>query len=495
MNLRKSSPRISERQIEAARELLARRRARQYLLDFTLYTYPDYQPNWHHELLCRYLDAFAYGRIRRLMIFAPPRSGKSELVSRRLPAFMLGLNPDMQIIASSYSADLASRMNRDVQRIIDAPGYDRLFPDTQLYGKNIRTTASGAYLRNSDIFEIVNHRGVYRGAGVGGGIGGMGFDRGIIDDPFKDRKEAGSATVRQSRWDWYTSTFYTRQAPGAGILITHTRWHPNDIAGRVLDLIKESDQAEDWTIINLPAIATGTLHPEDPRQPGEALWADRFPVEFLEKVRAVNAYEFEALYQQNPLMSGTGTFDIAQIEIIDLLPEVARKVRFYDLAVTAKASADYTVGLLMGIDRQENIIIFDVWRVQKDFTAVYAGIIHNAQIDGKEVAIRLEAEKAGIIGLDFMMQDQRLRGYTLDKKAPIGDKWTRAQPFATRVNYGKVKLVKGLWNRAFLDELAMFSPHAAQDDQVDASSGAYDMLSGSPPLRIITIGGSEDYRG
>lgn len=158
----------------AAGELLARRKARESLLDFTTYTKPDYQVSWHHRALCEALDRFVAGETTRLMVSLPPRHGKSELVSRRLPAYLLGKDPDMSVIACSYSADLASMMNRDVQRIMDGPEYLRVFPETRLFGSNVRTVAQGAYLRNSDIFEIVGNSGIYRSAGVGGGITGMG---------------------------------------------------------------------------------------------------------------------------------------------------------------------------------------------------------------------------------------------------------------------------------------------------------------------------------
>jgi len=148
--------------------------ARRRLLAFTTYTMPGYQVNWHHELVCDYLDRFAAGDIKRLMIFQPPRTGKSELVSRRLPAFMLGRNPDLTIIAASYGADLARRMNRDVQRIIDSEPYRKLFSGTQLSGKNVRADAQGSWLRNSDMFEVVGRAGYYIGVGVGGAVTGMG---------------------------------------------------------------------------------------------------------------------------------------------------------------------------------------------------------------------------------------------------------------------------------------------------------------------------------
>jgi predicted phage terminase large subunit-like protein len=278
------------------------------MLAFTLYTKPEYQPSWHHRLLCDYLDRFASGELRRLMVFMPPQHGKSELVSRRLPAYLLGRNPEARVIACSYSADLASRMNRDVQRIIDSEAYQGLFPQTQLYGRNNRNNAQGGYLRNSDLFEVVGHRGSYRSAGVGGGITGMSMDLGILDDPVKNREEADSPTQRDALWEWYTSTFYSRRSKEAGILLTMTRWNLDDLAGRILKLAEENDQADQWTVLKLPGLAVEPLGADDPRQPGEALWPDRYPLSELAKTRANSPYEFAALYQGDPAAAGGTEF-------------------------------------------------------------------------------------------------------------------------------------------------------------------------------------------
>jgi len=184
------------------------------------------------------------------MVFMPPRHGKSELVSRRFPAFALGRDPNTRIIACSYGATLAARLNRDIQRIIDTPGYLSLFPSTRLYGENVRTRAQGTYLRNSDIFEIVGHAGFCASAGVGGAITGMGFDIGIIDDPIKNQEEAESITYRNMVWEWYGSTFYTRAEKDAIILLTMTRWHQDDLAGRLLN----DAGGDKWTVLSFPAL-------------------------------------------------------------------------------------------------------------------------------------------------------------------------------------------------------------------------------------------------
>ncbi len=275
-------------------------------MPFTAYTFQDFSVNWHHCLLCQYLDAFAAGTIKRLMIFMPPRHGKTELSSRRLSAFMLGKNPDLGILCCSHTASLAADINRDVQRIIDSNAYRALFPATTLSGKNVRTIAGPAALRNSDVFELVGHDGFFRAAGVGTAIAGRGFDRGLIDDAHSGREAADSPSQREAVWKWYTGDFYTRKAPGARILITATRWHPEDLPGKLLKLAQDDPLADQWTVLRLPAICEESdKHPDDPREIGEALWPERYPLESLEKTKAANPYDFWSQYQQRPVAPGS----------------------------------------------------------------------------------------------------------------------------------------------------------------------------------------------
>lgn len=227
------------------------------------------------------------------------------------PAYSLGRNPDLQIIATSYAADLASRMNRDVQRIIASPVYHEVFPDTTLNDKNIRTTAQGNFLRNNDIFEVVGHSGVYRSAGVGGSITGMGYDIGLIDDPIKDRAQAESPTYRERAWEWFVSTFYTRAEKNPRMLVILTRWHSDDLAGRLLKKGDEDLEAEQWTVLNLPAIAEAPVPSYDPRKPGEALWPWKYDEIALKRKEAmVGPYEWEAMWQQRPPDSKYSLFNL-----------------------------------------------------------------------------------------------------------------------------------------------------------------------------------------
>ncbi len=274
--------------------------ARSALANFVRFTFPEYEWAWFHSVVCDHLEWWLATPNARLAISLPPRHGKSELVSRRLPPFILGRDPDAQVIAATYAMSLAKRMNRDVQRIIDSPEYQIVFPGVELFSAQSRHRAKGTYVRTSDLFEIVNRKGSYRSAGIGTGITGMGFTHGIIDDPVKDRASAESARIRQATTDWYSSTFLTRQAPGARILITQTRWHHLDLTGHLLELSEADPKADKWRVLNLPAIAD-RVEPGDSRQLGEALWPERFPVEKLESIRAsATLRDWQALYQGRP---------------------------------------------------------------------------------------------------------------------------------------------------------------------------------------------------
>jgi hypothetical protein len=243
--------------------------------------------------------------MRRLMVFAPPQHGKSELVSRRLPAYIFGRNPDASVIACSYGFNLAQENNRATQRIMDSDGYQRLFPESQLFGKHVRSTAAGAYLRNSDVFEIVDHRGVYRGAGVGGSITGHGANYGIIDDPVKGDEEAYSPAFRRKVLDWYRGTFYTRLRKDAAIVLIMTRWHRNDLAGVLLKEAEDNPKAEKWNVLLLEGERTDKTNDDDPRSPGEPLWpAFKSQADLATVKTTLGPVRWSAMYQQSPRAEG-----------------------------------------------------------------------------------------------------------------------------------------------------------------------------------------------
>jgi hypothetical protein len=280
--------------------------ARDDILAFTRYTKEDYIVNWHHQILCDKLNKFADGEITRMMVFMPPQHGKSELTSRRLPAFMLGQNPNLRIALCAYNATFASKFNRQVQRIMTDPAYNDVFPNTRLNAKNVATDSKGAYLRNSEQFEIVQKNGSFISVGVGGGITGNPVDIALIDDPIKGAEEAGSQTYREKVWEWYTTELETRLNNNSQILITLTRWNIDDIAGRIIENSKLPNSRK-WEIVVFPRIKVDDSNPDDPREIGEVLWPEMHSMESAMEAKQRNPVKFEALQQQNPKVMEAGS--------------------------------------------------------------------------------------------------------------------------------------------------------------------------------------------
>ena len=234
----------------------------------------------------------------------------SEGSSRKLPAFMLGLNPDKKICIGSYAAMIARDFNRDVQRIIDTPSYRELFPETYLNGSNVVTMAN-TYLRNSDVIEMVGHKGSLRVVGRGGSLTSKTVDVSILDDVYKDYAEGNSPIVRNAAWKWYTTVVRTRLHNDSQELIVFTRWHDDDLIGRieksgetVID-IKSWDDVKNipagaWVRINFEGLKTGEPTEIDSREPGAALWDRRHSRAKLEGQRALDPVQFQCLYQGNP---------------------------------------------------------------------------------------------------------------------------------------------------------------------------------------------------
>jgi predicted phage terminase large subunit-like protein len=442
---------------EAAKEL-----ARRSMADFTLYTDDGYRMNGHHRVICEQLDLWARRDIRRLMIFAPPRHGKSELVSRKLPAYLFGLYPDISIISASYSADLASRMNRDVQRIIDSEKYAELFPATRLFGKNVRSVADGSFLRNSDIFEVVGRRGTYRSAGVGGGITGMGGDYIIIDDPVKSREEANSNTYRDRLWAWYASTLYTRLEKDGCILVTLTRWHEDDLAGRLL-----LHQADDWTVLRLPAVCEAPAM-YDPRRVGEPLWSDKYDADALAEIkRAVGSYEWNALYQQRPAPQEGGMFKRSWWKRWESLPEDLHIVQSWDCTFKGSESSDYVVGQVWGKKGADRYLIDQV-RGRKSFTQTLQAVRDLSERYPKAHKKLVEDAANGSAVIDLLKSE--IPG--LVPVRPKGGKESRAHAATAYVESGNVLLpANAEWVEDFIEEAAAF-PNGANDDQVDAMTQA-----------------------
>lgn len=269
--------------------------ARRNFMDFVKITKPDYDANWHHDLLAEYIQAFVNKEIKKLMVFMPPQHGKSELTSRRLPAYLLGKNPRLKIAGCSYSADLSIQFNREVQRVLTEPMYRLIFPDTRINERNVVSDGTNSYLRNSGIFETIPHRGFYKSVGVGSSLTGTPVDIAIIDDPVKDAVEGQSPNDQLRKWEWYTDVLLTRLHNDSQQILTMTRWHKKDLAGLILDKMPEG-----WEVLRLEAIKKDVVHPKDPRKFGEALWEKRHSKKRILQIAKSSPRTFDALYQGDP---------------------------------------------------------------------------------------------------------------------------------------------------------------------------------------------------
>lgn len=466
---------------EKAKREREKREAQTNFLSFIQYLSPTYQAGWVHRELASalewFLDEVIQKRSPRLMVFMPPRHGKSEQVSRYFSAWAFGKYPDLSIIAASYASGLADRMNRDVQRIMDRKKYGMFFSDTRLFGKNIRTVANGSYLRNSEIFEIVGHAGSYRSAGVGVGIAGMGADILDIDDPVKNFDEAHSRTIQEKIWEWYKSDAYTRLSPGGGILLTMTRWHQSDLAGRLLQQMMDGE-GDNWRVIRFPAIAT---EDEPNRKAGEALHPERWPLEALERIqRTMGSYMWNALYQQSPVPDGGGIFKREWFKFYypgELPEKFDSMAQSWDMAFKDKETSDNVVGQAWG-SRKANYFLLDQVRDRLSFTATKTAVKKLTEKWPKTRLKLIEDKANGPAVMDALSTD--ISGFRAVE--PSGSKIARAHAVTPFFESGNVYFPHpsvAPWVNGLIDELMTF-PAATHDDQVDATTQYLNAQDESP---------------
>ena len=440
--------------------------------EFVARVRPGYVWYRHCEVLADVLQRVADGGLRRVMVFMPPRHGKSEEISRLFSAYWLFRNPHQWVGINSYGAELAYTLSRAVRE------------NYQKAGGAIRDDA--AAVRH---WETPQGGGLWA-AGVGGPITGKGFHLGIIDDSLKNAEEAASATVRAAQKEWYGSTFYTREEPDAAIVIVQTRWNEDDLAGWLLKEETADDEPERWHVVSFEAVkeetppevpATCTLEP-DWRQPGEALCPERRPLSKLRKIaRRIGSYFWNALFQQRPRPAEGKLFRREWFPVVKVPPACVERVRRWDFAATAAAygsDPDWTAGVLMGRTADERFVILDVVRVRASPGEVERLLVATASQDrarpGSErpVMIRFEQEggSSGKIAANHFVR--LLAGYDVRGEASTGSKLERARPLVAQAEVGNVLLLEGPWNRDFLDELVAFPTPGVHDDQVDAASGA-----------------------
>lgn len=454
--------------------------ARSSLFDFTRYTMPAFDNTWFHRSFYQQLQRFASGECKKMMIWVPPQHGKTEAATRRMTAYLLGHDPRLKVAIVSYNSPMARKFNREIQRIIDSEEYRDVFPDTKMNDRSV-VTVSGQWMRNADEVEIVKYGGGFKTVGVGGALTGSRVDVLIIDDVYKDAQDAWSSTVRENIADWYDTVAETRLHNDSKQLIVFTRWHEDDLAGRILQ------HQDGWEIIKYEAIKTGAPTEMDPRQPGTELWPERHSAEKLLERRDKNPYAFEALYQQNPSPKGGNYIKAEWFPIVEekLLPEGLRWDMWVDGAYTKNTNNDPT-GIIVTSKYNGRLYVKVFIEAYLEMPQAIDMIMQAAKIHGIGGASRVFIEpKATGKSLIQMLRTKGMNAVEIASKLVSEGKEARIHTAAPSANAGGIVLVYGAWNDKFLHQLEAF-PGAKHDEAVDLLGYAVDHYFVTQEFREVT---------
>jgi predicted phage terminase large subunit-like protein len=426
-----------------------------------------WQPAPHLELLDRQLLEVAAGRIRRLMVLAPPRHGKSELTSVYFPAWYLGRYPFRRVILVSYEADFAETWGRRVRDMLAEHG-------PSLFGIGVSNDAHAA-----SRFDLAGQRGGMVTLGTGGAITGRGADLLIIDDPIKNYDDAFSPTQRERVWNWWCSVAVTRLEPGGSVVFVMTRWHEDDLAGRVLAGQNDADR-EPWTVLRLPALAEEEGDPLG-RAPGTALWPARFDEQALaRKKREMGSGLFAAEYQGLPRPAAGALFRREWFRSFRALSEgaydlggrviEASKTQIFqtvDPAISTSTASDFTVVGTFALTPNRELLVLDIVHLRLE-GADLVGLLRRGYERWHPSFIGVERSGFGLM----LIQEARRAGLPIQELIADTDKVSRAMPAAARAETGDIYLLEGApWREDFIAELLAF-PNGKHDDMVDVVSYA-----------------------
>lgn len=457
---------------QAKIEIISRIKARRKILPFIQYTWQKpkspFLVGLHTKEITNTIDeaieAYERGISSYFIVTLPFRHGKSDIISRYLPPYFFGRLSDSEIILTTHTADLSEKMSKDAAKILQSEKYKRVFLDTRINPK----ACSASY------FEIMNKLGKLFTAGLNGSVTGKGADLLIVDDYLKSRAEAESLTIRNRQWEAFTNDLMTRLAPVHIVIILATRWHIDDIIGRIINKMKEDDDFPKFKLLSFPAMSdkyeTGYLFPE------------RFTEKWYKmQFSSLGKYAAAALLQCDPVIRGGNLFRVENIKVEDSFPDNLKYVRFWDLASTEKERVkddpDYTVGTKAALRKEngkDHLYVANVKRLQAEAPRRNALIKTTAEIDGKGIYQGIESV-AGYKDT-YTIIKKLLAGKSVVKECNVSkDKIIRATPLEPIFEDGNVHILKGEWNQLWLDEFQAF-PSGEHDDQVDSLSGAYEIL-------------------
>lgn len=443
----------SDPRIRARAELELRRRGNRAgsLLPYDPWFRSTLPTGWgvteHIRLINEHLSAVERGEIDRLAIHMPPRHGKSETVTIRFPFRWISRRPQDNVLVTGYNERFARKFSRRIRNMAQERG---------LVARDKSATDEWATTRG----------GMVMARGVGNPPTGSGFDLIVIDDPIRRREDAESEAYREKTWDWYTDDLYNRLEPGAPLILVMTLWHEDDIGTRAV-----AAEPGRWTILKLPAI----------NESGAPLWPERYDLDALHRIRDVmrqneGLRSWEALYQQNPIPREGSFFKVTKLRYVnpDEVPGELKRCRAWDLAAS-DGTGDFTAGVLIG-RKNGTTYVLDVVRGQWESAERNRKMRETAERDGVSVKVRLPQDPGQAGKEQAKSLAGMFAGYSVRTQPVTGSKETRADPFASQVNEGNVVLVRGDWNRAFVDELRKF-PLGTNDDQVDAGADAFNQLT------------------
>lgn len=495
---------VQAHQKELATRILARRR----LLHFIKKFHPGYKAGWVHEDICerleRFIKAIEEGKSPRLLLFCPPRLGKSLIASQYFPAWLLGQHPEFEIIAASYNITLPTGFSRRIRELVRDPEFAAMFPACKLSDESQaveswRTTEGGGYTA----------------AGVGTGITGKGCHLLVIDDPVKDQEAADSANIREATWEWYLSTAYTRIAPGGGVLGIQTRWNDDDWSGRII-LAMQSGEGEQFEVASYPAIneqGDEYILPDysivqvpadsDPppgarltRLKGCALHPDRYDINHLQRIKrnfvaSGNTRMWSALYQQNPVPEEGAFFRKDMFKYVSFKPDHAQMhvYQAWDFSITEKESSDWIVGYCIGQDEYDNIYELDMVRFKVDEDAfALADYVLNFHAKWSPWIVGFEDGQIWKSVKSVVLRRAEERGMTLNFETlpPLTDKLVRAGPLRGRMQMGKLYFQQNAEFRQVVDHELLRFPGGKHDDIVDAAAWAMRLALAHPPPRRQT---------
>ena len=412
-------------------------------------------------LLTEVLDCI--GRGGRLLVSMPPRHGKSWTISRFVPGWYLGTYPDRRVILASYEADFASSWGRQVRRDLDEHG-------REVYGVAVAGDSSAAHR-----WDIEGRRGGMQTAGVGGPMTGKGADLLIVDDPVKNSEEADSATLRDRAWGWWTSTAYTRLEPGAAAIVLMTRWHQDDLAGRIL-----ANDREAWRVVNLPAVAFGgdALG----RDPGAALWPARYDADALARIkRGTSARVWSALYQGSPTPDEGGVIKRGWLRFYKELPSTPDMafVQSWDATFKDTTDGSWVVGQVWAYRPSMGVrYLVDEVRFRGDFVDTLDAI-RSLSAKHPRATVRLIEEKANGSAILSVLKREGVSGVIpVQVDGKHGSKAARLSSVAPYFEAGDVLLPDpsvAPWIHDYVEELVSF-PTGMADDRCDSTSQALSWI-------------------